>query len=157
MFDRSKECFDKKHEELVNIRSETLHITDYTKVLTEINTKFSSKLIKQEKHISSLTTPFQENLKKMSVGNRVGRNIEAAESEIEATIETKAITPNKLTSSSEQPFTDIIKWPLLKSTETYSHASQFTKHFPSPNLEGDTPMIDLVKKGEGWAVMSGPE
>ena len=62
----------------------------------------------------------------MSVRNRVGRNIEAAELEIEATIETKAIIPNKLTSYSEKPSTDIIKSPLLKSTETYSHASQFT-------------------------------
>ena len=82
----------------------------------------------------------------MSVSNRVVRNIEAAKYEIEATIETKSIIQNKLTSYSEQPSTDIIKWPLLKSTGEYSHASQFTKHFPSPNLEGNT----LLKLQKWW-------
>ena len=59
----------------------------------------------------------------MSASNIVGRDIEAYKSVIEAKNETKDITPNKLTSSSEQPYTDLIKWPLLKSTKTYSHAS----------------------------------
>ena len=80
MFDRSKECFDKQYKELVNIRSETLSITEDTKIIIETNTKFSSKLIKQGKHISSLTTPFQESLDKISVRNIVGINIEAAKS-----------------------------------------------------------------------------
>ena len=38
------------------------------------------------------------------------------------------ITPNKTSSSYEQPSTDIIKWALLKSPEKSSYASQFTKH-----------------------------
>ena len=80
MFDCSKEYFDKKYKELVNIRSETLSITENTKICIETNTKFSSKLIKKGKHISSHTTPFQESLNNMSVSNRVGIHIEAAES-----------------------------------------------------------------------------
>ena len=33
---------------------------------------------------------------------------------------------------------DIIKWPLLKSPEKYSHASQFTKYVSFITLKGDT-------------------
>ena len=94
----------------------------------------------------------------MISNNRIIRNIEAATSEVEATIEMKldkitadhtkiidsfnmnisAITLNKTSSSYEQPFDYIIKWSLLKSTGKYSHASQFTKNMSSANLEGDT-------------------
>ena len=43
-------------------------------------------------------------------------------------MELVTINSNKYPSSYDQPSDDIIKWPLLKSPEKYSHASQFTKH-----------------------------
>ena len=55
-----------------------------------------------------------------------------------------AITSNKPSPSSGQPSAGLIKWPLLKSLEKYSHASQFTKHLSSMNLEGDT-LLQLQK------------
>ena len=79
MFDRSKEQFYKQHEELVNIKSETLRLSEDTKVLKETTTKFLSRHIEQGKHISSLNSSFEELLKKTIFRNRVGRNIEAAE------------------------------------------------------------------------------
>ena len=36
------------------------------------------------------------------------------------------------------PSADIIKWPLLKSSGKYLHASQFNKHLSSMNLECNT-------------------
>ena len=48
------------------------------------------------------------------------------------------ITPNKTSSSSEQTSHDIIKFPLLKKPDKYSHVSQFNSHASSLNLEGET-------------------
>ena len=48
------------------------------------------------------------------------------------------LNSNKPYSSYDQPSVDLIKWPLLKSLEKSSHASQFTKHISSMTLEGDT-------------------
>ena len=39
-------------------------------------------------------------------------------------------------SSSHQPSDDITKWPLLKSPDFHSQASQFTKHLSQMTLEG---------------------
>ena len=58
-------------------------------MLKETNSKFSSKLIEQEKHIYSLTTLFEERPEKMSVRNRVVSNIVAAKQEMESTLELK--------------------------------------------------------------------
>ena len=48
-----------------------------------------------------------------------------------------ALNSTKPSSSYDLPPSDIIKCPLLKSPEKYPHASQFTKHLSSINLEGD--------------------
>ena len=48
-----------------------------------------------------------------------------------------AIISNKTSSSYKQPYADLIKLILLKSPETYSQVSQFTKHMSSMNIEGD--------------------
>ena len=45
---------------------------------------------------------------------------------------------------SEIPPYGIMKWPLIKSPDKYSHASRFIKHFPFLNLEWDT-LIQLQK------------
>ena len=94
----------------------------------------------------------------MSVNNRVDSNIGAEKPKIESTtgielyeikadhvkildssnMKISAITSNKPTTSIEQPSADITKWSLLKQTEKYSHAPQFTNHMYSMNLEGDT-------------------
>ena len=90
----------------------------------------------------------------MSVSNRVVRNIESTKSALEATIEMKpdeikadhmkiinsldmkisSITSNKPSLSYEQPYSNITKWPLLKSSDKYSHELQFTKPLSSMNL-----------------------
>ena len=46
-------------EELVNLKSDTIRLLDNTKVLIDTTTKCSSKLIEQDKCISSLTTYFE--------------------------------------------------------------------------------------------------
>ena len=63
-------------------------------------------------------------------------------SKVSSSIEMKLLTlnSNKYPSSYGQPSADIIKWPLLKSPEKHSHASQFTKHILSMTLEGNTPI-----------------
>ena len=48
------------------------------------------------------------------------------------------IISNKYSSSSEQPYYGLIKWPLLKPTDKHSHESQFTKMISSLNLRGGT-------------------
>ena len=55
-------------------------------MLKKESTKFSSKLDEHKNNLSSITTSFDKHLKKMIVNNRVGRNIEAATSELEAEI-----------------------------------------------------------------------
>ena len=54
------------------------------------------------------------------------------------TSEKSSLTSENPSSSYEQPSADIIKYPLLKSPEKSSHASQLTKHISSITLEGDT-------------------
>ena len=54
------------------------------------------------------------------------------------------LNSNKYPSSYDQTSADIIKWPLLKSPEKYSHASQFTKHLSFMTLEGDT-LLEIKK------------
>ena len=53
-------------------------------------------------------------------------------------MELLALGKNKSPSSYEQTSSDLNKYPLLKSPEIYSHASQFTKHLSLMTLEGDT-------------------
>ena len=48
------------------------------------------------------------------------------------------LNSNKSPSCYNQPSSDIIKWPLFKSSEKYSHASQFTKHLYPMTHEGGT-------------------
>ena len=48
------------------------------------------------------------------------------------------LSSNKPYSSYDQPSADIIKFPLLKAPEKYSHESKFTKHLSSMVLEGNT-------------------
>ena len=48
------------------------------------------------------------------------------------------LTSSKPYSSSDQPSTYLIKWPLLKSPGKYLHASKFNKHLSSMNLECNT-------------------
>ena len=57
----------KQHEELANLKSEALHLSEDTKLLKETTTKFLSNIIEQYTQISSLTTYFEELLDKMSV------------------------------------------------------------------------------------------
>ena len=83
------EQFDKQLEEMVNIKQETIFLSEDTKVLKETTNKFSSKIIEQENHISSLTPHFEELFENMIVCNRFDRKVEAAKSKIEATIEMK--------------------------------------------------------------------
>ena len=53
------------------------------------NYQFFIEIIEQEKQISSLTASFEERPDNMSASNRLGINIEASKSEIEAAIELK--------------------------------------------------------------------
>ena len=55
---KNNERFDKQLQELFNTKSETIRLSDNTKVLKEKTTTFSSKLIEQDKHIYSLTILF---------------------------------------------------------------------------------------------------
>ena len=100
----------------------------------------------------------------MGAKNIVGSNNESEKSELEETIEMKpdeikadymktfdyfdmkisAMIPNKPSSPYEQPSPDLNKWPIIKSSNKYSHASQFTKHLSSMNLSGDT-LLQLPK------------
>ena len=50
----------KQLQELVNLKSETIHLSGDTKVFKETTIIFSSKLVEQEKHISWLATSFEE-------------------------------------------------------------------------------------------------
>ena len=90
----------------------------------------------------------------MSVNNRLSSNIEAEQSELEATIEMKideikadnvktintsdikisAIALKKPSSNYEHPSSDITKFPLLKLPYNSSHAPQFNKHMSYMNL-----------------------
>ena len=54
------------------------------------------------------------------------------------------LTSNKPCYSYNKLSSDLIQSPLLKSPEKYSHASQYTKHLSSINLEGDT-LIQIQK------------
>ena len=56
-----------------------------------------------------------------------------------SSIDMKVLTLNsdKSPSSDDQHSSDLNKWPLLKSPETFPHASQFTKHISFMTLEGD--------------------
>ena len=63
---------------LVNLKYETLHLSENTKDLKETTNKFSSKLVYQEKHIYSIATYFEARLENMGVNNIFGGNIEAA-------------------------------------------------------------------------------
>ena len=53
-------------------------------------------------------------------------------------MKTSDITSTKPPSYKEQTTVDTIALPLLKSTEKYSHASQFTKKFHPLKIEGGT-------------------
>ena len=46
--------------------------------------------------------------------------------------------------SSNPPSSDITQWPLLKSLDFHSHASQFTKHLSPTTLKGNT-LLQLQK------------
>ena len=77
------ERFDQHLQELKDIKSETIRLYDYTKFLKETTTRLYSKLIEQQKHISSLTTSFEELLYKINVSTIVGNKIDADKLEIE--------------------------------------------------------------------------
>ena len=55
-------------------------------------------------------------------------------------IDMQILNPNsdKSPSSYDQPSDGLIKFPLLKSPEKYSHSSKFTKHLPFMTLGSDT-------------------
>ena len=55
-----------------------------------------------------------------------------------------AITSNNISSFSYQMNAYLVKWPLLKSPDKYSHALQFTKNVSPLNLEAET--IPQIKK-----------
>ena len=85
----------------------------------------------------------------MSDSNRISTKFEISRTENEKCLEMKLenkklkhLSPllniSKSHLSYNQTSADLIKWPLLKSLEKYSHASQFTKHIPFMTLEGDT-------------------
>ena len=61
-------------------------------------------------------------------------------------IDTKlsALSSNKPPSSYNQTPYDLIKWSLLNSPAKNPHASKFTKHISSMNLEGET-LIQIKK------------
>ena len=77
------ERFDQHLQELKDIKSETIRLYDYTKFLKETTNRLYSKLIEQQKHISSLTTSFEELLYKINVSTIVGNKIDADKLEIE--------------------------------------------------------------------------
>ena len=60
--------------------------------------------------------------------------------EISSYIYMKLLTlnSNNCPSCYDQPSAGIIKWTLINSPETYSHASKFTKRISFMTLEGDT-------------------
>ena len=70
--------------EIVNLKAEALHLSEDTKVL-----KINRKKIKHKNHISTITTSFEELIKKMSVNKNVGRKIKPAKFEPKKTIEMK--------------------------------------------------------------------
>ena len=80
--------FEKLNEQLLNLISETLILSEDTKVIKEENIKFSSKLNEKDKYIFPYHS-FDKCLDKMSIKNRVGINIAAAKSENGATIKMK--------------------------------------------------------------------
>ena len=80
--------------------------------------------------------------------------IDEYRSETSISVDMKLLTlnSNKHPSYYDQPSADLIKWPLIKSPEKYSHASQFTKHLLFVTLEGDT----LLQIQKWWdAIISG--
>ena len=116
-------------------------------MIKDTTTKFSSKLIAQEKHITSLTTYSEERLERVSVSNRVGNKIDAVKmkiktknankiSDIQAdntikmtTLEMKLFSTISIQpSSSDQIHTDQLKWMRLQLSENSTHISQFTKN-----------------------------
>ena len=69
-----------------------------------------------------------------------------SETVISIGMEISDLSSNKPYFSYNQPLTDIIKCPLLKSLEKYSHASQFTKNLSYTTLEGGT-LLQIQKYG----------
>ena len=128
---------------MATIKSDRHWPSEDTKLIKEYSTKLSSKLDYHVKKLSSFATSFDEILENISSNNIVGRNFEAATSELEATIEMKLdkitydptktndsfdmnisdIPSNKPSSYYEQTSAYLIKLPLLKSPGKYSRAS----------------------------------
>ena len=123
--------------------------------IKEDYTKFSLNLDDQENKISFVTASYSELLENMITNNTVSTKIEIAKIKLEATFNMRldelksetassidmkisTLSSNTPLSSYEHPLADIIKFPLIKSPEKYSHASQFTKHRSSMTIEGDT-------------------
>ena len=80
------------------------------------------------------------------LNTNIDTKIEEFKAEASRSINSKFshIILNNSPSSYNQPSSDINKWPLLKSPDFYSHASQFTKHILPMILEGDT-ILQLQK------------
>ena len=84
----------------------------------------------------------REEILKTKIDTNIGDLKAAASSSINQTFST--LNSHNYHSSSKQPSSDINKWPLLKSPDFHSHASQFTKHLPPMNLEDGT-LLQLKK------------
>ena len=61
---------------MIQLKSDTLHLSEDTKYLKETSTNFSSKLFQQEKHIYTIFTSLEAMFEKISVNNIVGGKIE---------------------------------------------------------------------------------
>ena len=65
---------------MVNIKSETIRLTEDTKFLKEETNKFWSSLVEKYNNISSIAASFEYQLGKMTVSNIVGRKIKSDKS-----------------------------------------------------------------------------
>ena len=137
--------FCKQYEELVNLKSDIIHISDDTKTLNETTNGFSSKLIEHDNHISSLTTYFEELLDKMSVSNRVSNKIDVARLENEKKISNKILDIQAENIKTSLP----LKWnyPLSYQSNLFlmiSHTPtnwnfRFSKQLKSTNMHHSSP------------------
>ena len=106
--------------------------------ITEISSKFSAYDNRVDKMIINNISKFDTAMKEDEelLKNKIDKFEAEASSSINKTV--SALNSKNPPYYYNQSSDDIIKWPLLKSPDFHSHASQFTKHLSLMTLEGET-------------------
>ena len=147
---------------MVNLKSETIILSDDTKVIKETTTKFYLKLGEKENIYLQLSHTLNNSLRRWVPETELHQNwcsqigywktfLTRCQTSKLTTLKNMTNIEMKISSitkiqyfNSDQPHTQQLKRTLLKTPEKSTHTSQSTKHLYPLTLEGDT-LLQLHK------------